>query len=164
MHRERRVCRLASAYDFRIDDRKSMILLSDRRACTLSVYRWDSMTKIYTNLEPDANSTAENANVGDFISRGLFRVAPIFRSLFLFVRAGAHTRVFPFSTLPDRIVPFVRRRVAQPLFRRSPLDLQFRPRNPRYSTLLFPLSRLHHFPHISLAQKPVSHLSNIRRM
>lgn len=153
MHRERRVCRRASvrtsAYDFRIDDRKSMILLSDRRACTLSILARLNDWNIYESQARCESHGQERRCRGFYIVRLISRRANLLVSFFLCVRV--HTRVFPFSTLPDRIVPFVRRRVAQPLFRRSPLDLQFRPRNPRYSTLLFLLSRLHHFPRISRA-------------
>lgn len=71
-----------------------------------SVYRIDlrtldpanSMAEIYTNLD----RIHENANVGDFLLARLIRRTNLLVSL----RACGRTRISPFSTLPDRIVPF----------------------------------------------------------
>lgn len=56
----------------------------------------DSMSLKYIRISSQAcESHAESADVGDFISRGLFRAAPIFG----LTPCLAHTCVFPFSTL-----------------------------------------------------------------
>lgn len=78
-----------------IDDRKSMILLSDRRARarahTLSVPARLNDWEIYTNISSQMR-IPERDDVGDFISRGLIsRRANLPVSL---VRAGVRFSIF----------------------------------------------------------------------
>lgn len=116
MHRENgefAVSRRLMTSESTIESRWSFYRI-DARAHSL----YTSMTKIYIRISSQMRIPRPRTRVsGIFYRAAYFASRPIFRSLFLFVRAGAHARFFPFSTLPDRIVPFVRRRVAQPLFR-----------------------------------------------
>lgn len=115
-----------SAYDFRVDDRESMIRLSDRLACThlplstsLSPWREFNGCNIYES-RPDVGGGRRTRMSGTSY-RSAYSSRQSLRSLFLSpslsfafffllllavpcVRAGA--RVSPFSNPPDRIVPF----------------------------------------------------------
>lgn len=145
-----------------------MILLSDRRACTLSVSRLNEI-EICTNPEPGMRIPRPRAAdvVGFYIARLISRGANL-RSHPLPRACGVRIHAFfHFPPWPDRIVPFAPPSGTATLSTfatRSPISPS---QSMRYSTLLSPpRSRVHHLssPLASRVRKPLSRISYIRWM